>query len=95
MVEPMRGLTGTQRRQVDEEVELVGNVMGAKPKLVMGTVTEGHTPDGSDGWVPSRGELLALPASADPRQSVSPVGRRPDLVSARSVAVGDLDLSKT
>jgi hypothetical protein len=40
-VEPLRELTATQRRQLDDEVELVGAVMEAKPALTMGTVTVG------------------------------------------------------
>jgi len=40
-VEPLQGLTATQRRQLDEEVELVGTVMEAKPTLTVGTVTVG------------------------------------------------------
>ena len=37
-VEPLRDLTATQRRQLDEEVELVGAVMEAVPTLTVGTV---------------------------------------------------------
>jgi hypothetical protein len=40
-VEPLRELTATHRRELDDEVELVGAVMEAKPKLTMGTVTVG------------------------------------------------------
>jgi hypothetical protein len=40
-VEPLRELTAAQRRQLDEEVELVGAVMEAKPTLTVGTVTVG------------------------------------------------------
>jgi len=40
-VEPLRELTTKQRRQLDEEVELVGTVMQAKPTLTVGTVTVG------------------------------------------------------
>jgi hypothetical protein len=40
-VEPLRELTGTQRRQLDDEVELVGEVMQAEPSLMVGTVTVG------------------------------------------------------
>jgi hypothetical protein len=40
-VEPLRELTATQRRQLDDEVELVGAVMEAKPTLTVGTVTVG------------------------------------------------------
>jgi hypothetical protein len=40
-VEPLRELTTTQRRQLDDEVELVGAVMQAKPTLTVGTVTVG------------------------------------------------------
>jgi hypothetical protein len=40
-VEPLRGLTTTQRRQLDDEVELVGSVMEAKPTLKVGRVTVG------------------------------------------------------
>jgi hypothetical protein len=40
-VEPLRALTATQRRQLDDEVELVGAVMQAKPTLTVGTVTVG------------------------------------------------------
>jgi winged helix DNA-binding protein len=41
IVEPLRELTSTQRRQLDDEVELVGTVMEAKPTLTVGTVTVG------------------------------------------------------
>ncbi len=40
-VEPLRELTATQRRQLDDEVELVGAVTEAKPTLTLGTVTVG------------------------------------------------------
>jgi hypothetical protein len=40
-VEPLRTLTATQRRQLDDEVALVGAVMQAKPTLTVGTVTVG------------------------------------------------------
>jgi hypothetical protein len=40
-VEPLGELTAAQRRQLDEEVELVGAVMQAKPALAVGTVTVG------------------------------------------------------
>jgi hypothetical protein len=40
-VEPLRELTATQRRQLDDEVELVGAVMQATPTLTVGTVTIG------------------------------------------------------
>ena len=40
-VEPLRELTAAQRRQLEDEVELVGAVMEAKPTLTVGTVTVG------------------------------------------------------
>ncbi|MGH8834874.1 MAG: winged helix DNA-binding domain-containing protein [Actinomycetes bacterium] len=40
-VEPLRELTAKQRRQVDDEVGLVGAVMQAEPTLTVGTVTVG------------------------------------------------------
>jgi hypothetical protein len=40
-VEPLRELTTTQRRQLGDEVELVGAVMEAEPTLTVGTVTVG------------------------------------------------------
>ncbi|HMG42368.1 MAG TPA: winged helix DNA-binding domain-containing protein [Acidimicrobiales bacterium] len=40
-VEPLRELTATQRRQLDDEVDLVGVVMEAQPTLTVGTVTVG------------------------------------------------------
>jgi hypothetical protein len=40
-VEPLGELTTTQRRQLEDEVELVGAVMEAKPTLTVGTVTVG------------------------------------------------------
>jgi Winged helix DNA-binding domain len=40
-VDPLRELTATQRRQLDDEVDLVGTVMEAKPTLTVGTVTIG------------------------------------------------------
>ena len=40
-VEPLGELTATQRRQLEDEVELVGTVMEATPTLTVGTVTVG------------------------------------------------------
>ncbi|HEV2929536.1 MAG TPA: winged helix DNA-binding domain-containing protein, partial [Propionibacteriaceae bacterium] len=40
-VEPLGELTATQRRQLEDEVELVGAVMEARPTLTVGTVTVG------------------------------------------------------
>jgi hypothetical protein len=40
-VEPLRELAPSQRRQLDDEVELVGAVMEARPILTLGTVTVG------------------------------------------------------
>jgi hypothetical protein len=40
-VEPLGELTATQRRQLDDEVELVGAVMEAEPTLTVGPVTVG------------------------------------------------------
>lgn len=40
-VEPLRELTATHRRQLDDEVELVGAFMEAKPTLTVGTVPVG------------------------------------------------------
>jgi hypothetical protein len=40
-VEPLRPLTAAQRRQLDDEVALVGTVMQATPTLTVGTVTVG------------------------------------------------------
>jgi DNA glycosylase AlkZ-like len=40
-VEPIRDLTAAHRRQLDDEVGLVGAVMGAEPTLTVGTVTVG------------------------------------------------------
>ncbi len=40
-VEPLRELTAPQRRQLDDEVGLVGMVMEATPTLTVGTVTVG------------------------------------------------------
>jgi hypothetical protein len=40
-VEPLRALTATHRRQLDDDVELVGAVMEARPSLTVGTVTVG------------------------------------------------------
>jgi hypothetical protein len=40
-VEPLRELTATQRRQLDDDIELVGAVMEATPTLTVGTVTVG------------------------------------------------------
>jgi hypothetical protein len=37
----MRDLTAAHRRQLDDEVELVGAVMGAEPTLTVGTITVG------------------------------------------------------
>jgi hypothetical protein len=37
----VRELTATHRRQLDDEVDLVGAVMQATPTLTMGTVTVG------------------------------------------------------
>jgi hypothetical protein len=39
--EPLRELTASQRRQLDDEVELVGAVTEAKPTLTVGSVTVG------------------------------------------------------
>jgi hypothetical protein len=39
--EPLGELTATQRRQLEDEVELVGAVMEAKATLTLGTVTVG------------------------------------------------------
>ena len=39
--EPLGELTATQRRQLEDEVDLVGAVMEAKPTLTVGTVTVG------------------------------------------------------
>jgi Winged helix DNA-binding domain len=41
IVEPLRDLTATQRRQLDDEVDMVGAVMEATPTLTLGTVTVG------------------------------------------------------
>jgi Winged helix DNA-binding domain len=41
-VEPLRGLTARQRRQLDDEVALVAAVMEATPALTIGSVTVGH-----------------------------------------------------
>ncbi|HKA70080.1 MAG TPA: winged helix DNA-binding domain-containing protein [Actinomycetes bacterium] len=43
-VEPFGELTATQRRQLDDEVGLVGAVMQAAPTLTVGTVTVGPHP---------------------------------------------------
>jgi winged helix DNA-binding protein len=40
-VEPLRELTAIQRRQLDDEVDLVGTIMEAEPKLVLGAVKVG------------------------------------------------------
>jgi hypothetical protein len=40
-VEPLRELTGTERRQLDDEVALVGTVIEARPTLTIGAVTVG------------------------------------------------------
>ena len=40
-VEPLRPLTATQRRQLDEDVELVATVMEGRPTLTVGPVTAG------------------------------------------------------
>jgi hypothetical protein len=40
-VEPLRGLTAAQRRQLDDEVDLVGAVTRTTPTLTVGTVTVG------------------------------------------------------
>jgi winged helix DNA-binding protein len=40
-VEPLGELTTTQRRQLEDEVDLVGTVMEAEPTLTIGTVTVG------------------------------------------------------
>lgn len=40
-VEPLPTLTAKHRRELENEVELVGMVMGAKPTLVIGSVTVG------------------------------------------------------
>ena len=40
-VEPLAPLTAAQRRQLEEEVALVGTVMEADPTLVIGEVTVG------------------------------------------------------
>jgi hypothetical protein len=40
-VEPLRELTGTERRQLDDEVGLVGTVIEARPTLTIGAVTVG------------------------------------------------------
>jgi hypothetical protein len=40
-VEPLRDLTAGQRRQLGDEVELLGAVMEAEPALTIGTVTVG------------------------------------------------------
>ena len=40
-VEPLRELTTAQRRQLDDEVELIGAVLEAAPTLTVGTVTVG------------------------------------------------------
>ena len=40
-VEPLRELTARQRRELDDEVSLVGAVMEATPTLTVGPVTVG------------------------------------------------------
>jgi hypothetical protein len=40
-VEPLDELTATQRRQLEDEVDLVGAVMEARPTLTVGAVTVG------------------------------------------------------
>jgi hypothetical protein len=40
-VEPLRALTATQRRQLEEDVERVGAVLQARPTLTVGPVTAG------------------------------------------------------
>jgi hypothetical protein len=40
-VEPLGELTAAQRRQLEDEVELVGAVMEAEPTLTVGAVTVG------------------------------------------------------
>jgi hypothetical protein len=40
-VEPLDELTATQRRQLEDEVDLVGAVMEATPTLTVGPVTVG------------------------------------------------------
>ena len=40
-VEPLEELTASQRRQLGDEVDLVGAVMEANPTLTLGTVTVG------------------------------------------------------
>jgi hypothetical protein len=40
-VEPLRPLTATQRRQLDDDVERVGAILRARPTLTIGTVTVG------------------------------------------------------
>ncbi len=40
-VEPLRRLTAAQRRELDDEVDLLGAVMQAKPTLTLGAVTVG------------------------------------------------------
>jgi hypothetical protein len=40
-VEPLRDLTATQRRQLNDDVEVVAAVMEAKPSLTVGSVTVG------------------------------------------------------
>jgi hypothetical protein len=40
-VEPLEELTATQRRQLEDEVDLVGAVMEAEATLTVGTVTVG------------------------------------------------------
>jgi len=40
-VEPLRELTARQRRELDDEADLVGTVMEAAPTLTVGKVTVG------------------------------------------------------
>ncbi|HEX5671732.1 MAG TPA: hypothetical protein VFY46_03325 [Acidimicrobiia bacterium] len=43
-VEPLCALTVTQRRQLDDEIELMGVLMVAKPSLTIGPVSVGPHP---------------------------------------------------
>jgi hypothetical protein len=40
-LEPLRGLTAPQRRQLDDEADLIGAVMEATGTLTVGAVTAG------------------------------------------------------
>jgi hypothetical protein len=40
-VEPLRKLTAAQRRQLSDEIDIVGTVLESKPTLTLGTVTVG------------------------------------------------------